>query len=281
MTESLRLFAAYLGSTNEIIRSLRRNWSLLFALAKRDISDDYVEHSLSKGWPIIHPLVVMGVYLFIFTYVFPSRINGPIQLNTNSSVYLMAGIIPWITVAQVMGRSLTSVVNNAVIVKQMAFPLEFLAIKTLAAPLFSGAVSLGFLVAYSIYLTNGHCIPAYLIGIPVLLVLTIVFLLGVALLFSSIQVFVRDFREFINIVLAVGLFIHPILYFPDAIPVVIKPVLFVSPFTYLLFCWQDVMFYGEITRPLAWIVTPIFSVMMFVVGSRVFIASKSHFGDFL
>ena len=53
MTESLRLFAAYLGSTNEIIRSLRRNWSLLFALAKRDISDDYVEHSLSKGWPIM------------------------------------------------------------------------------------------------------------------------------------------------------------------------------------------------------------------------------------
>jgi lipopolysaccharide transport system permease protein len=281
MTGSLRLFGAYLASTGEILRSVYRDRSLLFALAKRDVSDDYVEHSLTKGWPIIHPLVVMGVYLFVFTYIFPSRINGPIHINTNSSVYLMAGIIPWIVTAQVMGRSLTSVVNNAVIVKQMAFPLEFLAIKTLAAPLFSGAISLVFLIAYATYLTNGACLPAYVIGIPVLLIITVTFLLGITLLFSCVQVFVRDFREFINIVLAIGLFIHPILYFPDAIPEAIKPVLFFSPFTYLLFCWQDVMFFGEMVHPIAWLVTPILALVMLILGSRVFVASKSHFGDFL
>ena len=275
------LATAYLDSTAEVIRTMYRERRLLYALAKRDVSDDYVEHSLAKGWPIIHPLVVMAVYLFVFTYIFPSRITGPIQLNTNASVYLMAGIIPWIITAQVMGRSLSSVVNNAVIVKQMAFPLEFLAIKTLAAPLFSGAVSLVFLIVYAADLTNGACLPVYLIGVPVLALITIVFLLGVALLFSCIQVFVRDFREFINIVLAIGLFIHPILYFPNAIPDTIKSVLYLSPFTYLLFCWQDVMFFGAITHPAAWIVTPIFALVMLIVGSRVFIASKSHFGDFL
>lgn len=281
MTATARLFTEYLASTREVLRSVYRDRRLLYALAKRDVTDDYVEHSLAKGWPIIHPLVVMGVYLFVFTYIFPSRITGPIHLNTNSSIYLMAGIIPWIITAQVMGRSLTSVVNNAVIVKQMAFPLEFLAIKTLAAPLFSGAVSLLFLIVYAIDVTDGACVPAYLIGIPVLVLLTTVFLLGVALLFSCIQVFVRDFREFINIILAIGLFIHPILYFPNAIPETIKTTLYLSPFTYLLFCWQDVLFFGAITHPVAWIVAPLFALVMLVVGSRLFIASKSHFGDFL
>ena len=73
----------------------------------------------------------------------------------------------------------------------------------------------------------------------------------------------------------------PILYFPNAIPETIKGVLYLSPFTYVLFCWQDVMFYGAITHPVAWIVTPILALVMLIVGSRVFIASKNHFGDFL
>jgi lipopolysaccharide transport system permease protein len=281
MTGSLGLFGAYLSSTSEVIRSVFAKRSLLLALAKRDVSDDYVEHSLAKGWPIVHPLVVMSVYLFVFTYVFPSRVSGPISMNTNAPIYLMAGIIPWITTAQVMSRSLTSIVNNAVIVKQMTFPLEFLAIKTLAAPLFSAAVSLAFLVAYAVYVTGGACIAAYAVGLPLLVVMTVAFLLGVAMLFSCIQVFVRDFREFVGIVLAIGLFIHPILYLPNAIPDVVRPALFVSPFTYLLFCWQDVLFFGEVTRPIAWIIAPVLSVAMLVVGARVFVASKSHFGDFL
>ncbi len=281
MTATARLFTEYLASTRDILRSVYRDRRLLFALAKRDVSDDYVEHSLAKGWPIINPLIQMAVYLWVFTYIFPSRITGPIHLNTNSSIYLMAGIIPWIITQQVMGRSLTSVVNNAVIVKQMAFPLEFLAIKTLAAPLFSGAVSLLFLIVYAIDVTDGACIPAYLVGVPFLVLLTVVFLLGVALLFACIQVFVRDFREFINVILAVGLFIHPILYFPNAVPKTIETVLYLSPFTYLLFCWQDVLFFGGMTHPVAWIVAPLFALVMLVFGSRVFSASKVHFGDFL
>lgn len=275
------LLRAYVDSVAEMLGSIRGNRGLLIALAKRDISDEYVEHSLSAAWPIIHPLVVMVVYLFVFTYVFPSRITRPAMLDTNAVIYLMAGIVPWITTAQVMGRSLTSVVNNAVIVKQMAFPLEFLPVKTLAGPLFFGGVALAFQIVYAAYLTRGECLAAYAVGIPILVALTITFLLGTALLFAAVQVFVRDFREFINIVLAVGLFVHPILYFPDAIPAAIKPILYVSPFTYLLLCWQDVLFYGEIMRPAAWIVTPIFALLMLVVGSRVFMVSKPHFGDFL
>ena len=95
------------------------------------------------------------------------------------------------------------------------------------------------------------------------------------------QVFIRDLKEFITIFLSIGLFVHPILYFPNAIPAVVRPIIYVSPFSYLLFCWQDVLFYGTIERPWAWIVTALFAVVLFAFAARLFVVAKSHFGDFL
>lgn len=277
----VNLFVEYYRSSRELIVSVARNRAILAALAKRDVSDEYVEHGFARLWPIVHPLVLMGIYLFVFTYVFPARTGLSGVFRTDSVVYLMSGIIPWIALSQIMGKATTSILNNTVLVKQMAFPLEFLPIKTLTGPLYFGLVSLFFLVVYAGYKTDGDCLPIYAIGIPILCIITLVFAVGIALLFASIQVFVRDFREFVNIFVAIGLFIHPILYFPDAVPEAVRTAILVSPFTYLLYCWQDVLFYGEITHEIAWVVSPILAIFMFATGARIFMFSKSHFGDFL
>jgi lipopolysaccharide transport system permease protein len=272
---------AYARSTGEVVRTLARHWRLLTALAKRDLSDEYVSHSLSMSWTVIHPLVLMLVYLFIFTKVFPSRIAAPPGTATDAVVYLMAGMVPWLTLSQVMGRSGASVVNNSSIVKQMAFPLELLPIKTLAGPLVFGATSLAFVLVYGLWITGGAVLPAYLLGLVPLILLTVLVLAGIALVLACAQVFIRDLKEFITIFLSIGLFVHPILYFPNAIPAVVRPIVYLSPFSYLLFCWQDVLFYGTIERPWAWVITALFAVALFAFAARLFVVAKSHFGDFL
>jgi lipopolysaccharide transport system permease protein len=272
---------AYARSTGELVSTVARHWRLLAALAKRDLSDEYVSHSLSMSWTVIHPLAVMLVYLFVFTKVFPSRIAAPPGMATDAIVYLMAGMVPWLTLSQVMGRSSGSVVNNSSIVKQMAFPLELLPIKTLAGPLVFGATSLAFVLGYGLWITGGAVLPAYLLGLVPLILLSFLVLAGISLVLACAQVFIRDLKEFITIFLAIGLFVHPILYFPNAIPAAVRPIVYVSPFSYLLFCWQDVLFYGAIERPWAWIVTAVFAGALFAFAARLFVVSKSHFGDFL
>jgi lipopolysaccharide transport system permease protein len=272
---------AYTQSTGEFVRTLARHWRLLAALAKRDLSDEYVTHGLSMSWTVIHPLAVMLVYLFVFTKVFPSRIAPPPGAATDAVDYLLSGLIPWLTLSQVMGRSAGSVVGNASIVKQMAFPLELLPIKTLAGPLVFGGTSLAFLIVYGLWITDGAILPAYLLGLLPLVLLTLLMLAGISLVLACAQVFMRDLKEFITIFLSIGLFTHPVLYFPDAIPAAVRPIVYLSPFSYLLFCWQDVMFYGGIQRPWAWLITATFAVVLFALGARLFVVSKSHFGDFL
>jgi lipopolysaccharide transport system permease protein len=273
--------AAYANSTGELIRTLARHWRLLAALSKRELTEEYVGHGLSVSWTIINPLVVMWIYLFLFTLVFPTRIVAPPGAASDAVVYLLAGLVPWLTLAQVMGRSSASVVNNASIVKQMTFPLELLPIKALAAPLVFGAAALAFLVCYGLWISGGSMFPAYVLGLPALILLTVVFLAGVSLVLACTQVFVRDLREIVNIFLSIGLFTHPILYLPNAIPAVVRPVIYFSPLSYLLFCWQDIMFYGAIERPWAWLLATAFALALLGLGARLFVISKGHFGDFL
>lgn len=275
------LITAYARSSSELLRTVYGQRRLLAALAKRDLSDDYVAHRLSMMWTIVQPLFLMLVYLFVFTEVYPTRVGGRTGLPTDGTVYLLSGIIPWITLSQVMGRSLTSVVGNSNIVKQMAFPLELLPLKTLATPLFFGAISLVFLVGYAAWITNGAAIPVYLWGIPLLLAISLPLYMGIALLLAGVQVFARETREFIWMFLNAGLFIHPILFLPDAVPAAVRPLVYLSPFSYFIFCWQDILFYGGIERIWAWGATALFASAVFLLGARLFVGSKLHFGDFL
>jgi lipopolysaccharide transport system permease protein len=273
--------AAYARSTGDLLRTAYNQRRLLRALAKRDLSDDYVAHRLSIGWTLVQPLFLMFVYLFIFTAVYPARVQSPPGFATDATIYLLSGIIPWITLSQVMGRSLVSVVGSSNIVKQMAFPLELLPLKTLATPLLFGAVSLLFLVAYAAWTTGGAIMPIYLWGIPLLVGLSLVLYAGIALLLGTVQVFARETREFVIMFLNIGLFIHPILFLPGAVPRAVRPVIYASPFSYYIFCWQDILFFGGVERVWAWCVTAAFAIGVFVVGARLFVGSKPHFGDFL
>jgi lipopolysaccharide transport system permease protein len=272
---------AYSQSANEFLRSMAAHWRLLLALAKRDLSDEYVGHTLSLGWNVVHPLFLMLVYVFVFTEIFPTKIAAPANNSTDAIVYLLAGIIPWLALSQVMGRSLASVVGNSSIVKQMAFPLELLPVKVLAGPLVFGAMSLILLICYGVWVTNGSILAAYAIGLPLLIALSLLLLTGVSLILSCAQVFLRDLKEFVSMFVTIGLFTHPILYFPDAVPAVVRPLIYVSPFSYFIFCWQDVMFYGTVERGWAWLMTGAIAVFLFVFGARLFLVSKNSFGDFL
>lgn len=273
--------ADYFDSSLQLVRSAVRQRRLLSALARRDLSDEYVEHTLSLLWTLILPLFSVVVYVFVFTEIFPTRVQAPVGYRTDAVVFLMAGIVPWMALAQTMGRATTCIVNNSNIVRQMAFPLELLPLKTLASPVVFFAVSLAAVIAYAGWITGGVILPVYAWGVPLLLLLSLITFAGLALLLSALQVFMRDTKEFVQMFLSIGFFLHPILYLPNAVPEVVRGFLYASPFSQLIFCWHDILFFGQITRPSAWIAATAFAALAFIVGARLFMGSKAHFGDFV
>jgi len=277
----LALIAGYLASTRELIASLVKRRKLLFALAGRDVSDEYVQHRFSVLWALVMPMFLVGMYVFVFTSIFATRLRPPESFTTDAIVYLFAGLTPWISLNMAAGRSMTAIVNNANIVKQMSFPLELLPVKALVSPLIFMGVSLLFVIAYSGWITGGAILPFYALSIPIVVVITLATFLGLAVGLAALQVYLRDTKEFVTIFLSIGLFLHPILYAPDAIPEAVRGAIYASPLSYLIFCWQDALFYGAFERPFAWFVSAAFAALCLVFSARLFMASKPYFGEFL
>jgi lipopolysaccharide transport system permease protein len=65
------------------------------------------------------------------------------------------------------------------------------------------------------------------------------------------------------------------------VPEIFKPVLYINPFSYLAWCYQDVFYFGKIAHPEAWAINIIGSFFIFIVGYRFFRKVKPGFGGAL
>ena len=84
----------------------------------------YAGQALGVLWGFVHPAAVVLIYIFVFTFVFQSRVapseGGSIA---NNAVYLLAGLVPWMAIAEVLSKGTQVITNNANLVKQVIFPL--------------------------------------------------------------------------------------------------------------------------------------------------------------
>src|SRR5262245_40263636 len=258
----------HLGVFLQLIRTIISHRQLLWQMAKREIRDRYAGQALGALWAVGHPIFLMGLYVFVFTYVFSSRAQ---QLNediANSTVtYILAGLIPWLTFAESMTRGTGAIVNEAGLVKQVVFPIEILPVKSVLATCLSQLVATGILLLYMVILERS--LPWLAVLFPVLFALQMLMMVGVSYALSSVGVYFRDMREIVQVFLSAGIFLAPILYPPTLIsklPPTFAMLLSLNPFSHLVWCYQDVFYYGRFEHPLSWFVLILLSPIVFYLG---------------
>ena len=65
-----------------------------------------------------------------------------------------------------------------------------------------------------------------------------------------------------------GLFILPILYKPGWLPPALAWVISLNPFSAVIWCWQDALYYGAFAHPGAWVANVVLSVLALTVEYR-------------
>src|SRR5215831_8731650 len=91
----------------------RRYRSLIWELTRREIAERYVGQVLGTAWAIGHPLIAIAVYIFVFAYIFGMRTGGTSDTSFDYTTFLLSGLIPWLTFADILNRSCNSVTSNA------------------------------------------------------------------------------------------------------------------------------------------------------------------------
>jgi lipopolysaccharide transport system permease protein len=255
-----------------LLRSVWAHRALVKELARREMTDVHVGQAGGALWVVVHSIVLFAVYAFLFTTVFKVRIGerGP----SDYMVYLFAGLAPWLMTQDVLSRATGIMFANSTIVKKVMFPVEALVAKTIFAALKVQGVLFIIVIAYVIIVREE--VPWTMALLPVFFLLHVVLLWGLALFLSVMAPYFRDLSEFMRVFLVINIYLIPVMYVPNMVPEALRFVLAVNPFSHLIWCYQDLIYFQSIAHPVSWGVVAFISGGAVLLGSYVFIRLRSH-----
>ncbi len=265
-------------ATHFLLSNICRKRRLLLEMASRDISDRYAGQMLGVIWAVIHPVLIIAVYIFLFAVVFGLKAQGRADIPGDHMLYMLSGLIPWLVIADVLGRSTTIVSNQASLVKQVVFPVEILPIKMALASLPTFLIGFSGLLLYALIV--GRATPSLLLY-PLAALPLYMMLFGIALALSAVGVFLRDTREIVQIYTLVGLYVAPIFYFMDWVPEQIRWCIYLNPVTIFIEMFHDAAYYGELRSWVIWFIAFVIGTSAIWLGAVIFAYLKPHFGSYL
>jgi len=263
----------------EAVQVLVRHRDLAWELTKRDLSQRYAGQWLRTFWVVAHALLIMGVYVVVFTFIFGARFQGAGTAGPDYPLYILSGLIPWIAFQESMLKNCQAVTGNASLVKQVVFPIELLPVKGVFASVATQLIGLAGLLLYSVIVRGD--VPWIYGLLPVLLLLQTSAMVGAGYILAAVSVYVRDLKDIVQVFGVIGVYLMPVLYQPAWVPPALQPLLYLNPFSYMVWCYQDVLYHGRFEHPWAWLVFGAASLGVLSVGYRLFRHLKTWFGSAL
>ncbi len=239
----------------------------------KDFKVRYRNMSLGVLWSLLNPLVMMGVLTFVFTRIFP---NPSIQ---NFPVFVLCGLVPWNFFSGAWLGATTSLVDNVNLVKRVAVPRQILPI---AAVLSTGVqLSIQIALLLGLVLTFGNGVNVYWFWLPVLWALEVVFVCGLGLIFSAMDVYIRDMRYVVDSCNVVLFWFVPIFYPFTIIPDRYAPIYQLNPVAAVVLATRNILLDGKAPPESLLLKLLLSSLTMLVVGNAIFARMKHRFYDHL
>jgi ABC-2 type transport system permease protein len=189
-----------------------RYWRSLWLLTRRDLRVRYSTSLLGYFWSILDPLVMAGIYWFVFTQVFHRTGGG----HEPYIVFLLSALLPWMWFNGSVSDSTRAFLREAKLIRSTRIPrtiwvnslvlskgIEFLA---------SMPVLALFVIAY------GAPVNADIVFFPLAVLMQTVLTVGVGLVVAPLVVFFRDLERAVKLVLRFLFYASPIIYSTTSLP---------------------------------------------------------------
>ncbi len=238
--------AAHRAPLALVVTSLVRQRTLIGQLTRRNVVGRYRGSLVGIAWSVVLPLLMLAVYTFVFGVIFNRRWGDAEQGTLDFAIVLYAGLILHRFFTECLNQSPGLIVGSRQLVKRVVFPLEILAWVTVCTALVNTAISIGVLMF--ITLVFKHSLPWTLIFLPAALLPLALVALGAVWWLSSTAVFIRDVGQLVSVIGPVLLFMSPIFYPVDALPVAMQPYLYLNPLTLPIEELRGALIFGDLPR---------------------------------
>ena len=210
---------------------------ILFNFAITDLKIRYKNSVLGILWSVVEPLLMLGVLFVVFSTMFKTEIE-------NFPIYLLLGLITYNFYKNGTNIALVSLSNRSSLITQIYFPRSIPAISSCITASIMLIVELAILGIFMVVLeftppiTIIYLIPIYFLGF--------VFIIGISLALSVLNVKFKDIGFIWGIVLHAGFFLTPIVYQFDFLPEYVQNILMLSPVVQLVTMTHHVVMYGTL-----------------------------------
>lgn len=180
-------------------------------LMLRELRGRYKRSALGWTWSLLNPLSTVIVFSVVFAFFLKVKppVGHPSGLD-NFAMFLLCGLLPFNFLSNGMNGALDALLANSNLIRKVYFPREVLVVSTIGALLVTFLVELGVLCV--LLLAFGNMILPWIPVLLVLVAIQTVFVLGIGLMLSVLNVYFRDVKHFIGIALQALFYSAPIVY---------------------------------------------------------------------
>jgi lipopolysaccharide transport system permease protein len=258
------------------LRNLVERRSLLFQLVRRDFEQRFVGSAIGWIWGLIHPLVLLASWTFIFTIC----LKQPPPPGVKSyPLFLFAGMLPWLLFSETIQRSAPSLLDQANLITKTIFPAEIVPVSVFLSTLISHLLALVLMVALTGLFENQFSI--FLVTLPFYMFAIGLFAIGIGWIVSSLHVFLRDTAQMMSVVLTFWFWFTPIFVDEKTFPKQARFVLTANPLYYVVRAYRAVLLDSVMPSAADLAIAMAFGVTAFVAGGLFFRYMKRGFADVL
>jgi lipopolysaccharide transport system permease protein len=223
-------------------------------------------------WSLGQPLVELLVYAVVFGAVLRAPSDGaPYPL------FAYVGVVMWTFVSGAITRSTTSITSHAGLVSSTPFPKAAVPLAAVGAALFDTLLSATLLIAALAY--YGAPLTAHVVWLIPIGGILVVFVTGVALVSSALNVFYRDIHHVVGLGVRLWLFLTPVVYSATAVPERYRALYALNPLVGLFETVRTVLIRGESPDPVALLFPAAVAATVMVGGVLLFRRTEPYFAE--
>lgn len=249
---------------------------MIISLVRKDLRGRYKGSVLGFLWTFINPLLQLIVYTIVFSII----------MNTSYEQYylfLFVALVPWMFFSSSVTDGASSILKEKDMVKKIYFPREVLPISTVT----SGFVNmiLTFIVVFVVVIISGRGLnPLALLCLPVVMIVEYILCLGIALIVSSLTVYLRDLQYILGIFVMALQYLTPVMYGVDMVERSsagkwLVMMFNLNPMTPIIKIYRQIIYYGEVPELGSLLIAVAVGVVFIVVGEILFKRLQKGFAE--
>ena len=250
---------------------------MLFELVRRDFHQRFVGSAAGWVWGVVHPLVMLVSWVFVFQICMKAT-HPPDAPTQSYALFLFVGNLPWFLFQDTIVRSCGSLLDQSNLITKTVFPSEIIPVSVFLSSMIHHLIAIALAV---IAITFKGSVSPMIVFLPIYMLLTGFLAVGLGWIAASINVYLRDTGQLVQVVLTLWFWITPILITEDLVPEQLRFLVRWNPMSYVVKGYRDLLFrstwpsFDEIG------ILAVFSLTIFAVGGMFFRHLKVGFADVL